>query len=74
MKDNENKEEKQKSKFNSRKLVKLLDLIFRLVAMMMALSVLLLCINGNVETNTLIVLLSIGVVCSSLTILPRIEK
>lgn len=63
-----------KSKFNSKKFIKLLDLIFRLVAMVMAVTVLMLCINGVAETETLIVLLSVGVVCSSLTILPRIEK
>ena len=57
-----------------KRIVKYLDLIFRLVAMVMALVTLLLLINENVETRTLIVLLSIGLVCSSMTILPKIEK
>lgn len=59
---------------NGKKIVKILDLLFRFVAMVMALVTLLLCINENVETKTLVVLLSIGLVCSSMTILPKIEK
>lgn len=51
-----------------------LDLFFRFVAMVMSLTVLLLSINEKIDTRTLIVLLSIGIVCSSLTILPKIEK
>lgn len=51
-----------------------LDLFFRFVAMVMSLTVLLLSINEKIDTRTLIVLLSIGLVCSSLTILPKIEK
>lgn len=57
-----------------KRIVKSLDLIFRLVAMIMALVTLLLLINENIDTRTLIVLLSIGLVCSSMTILPKIEK
>lgn len=53
---------------------KILDLLFRFGAAIMALVVLLLCINGIAETETLIVLLSIGVVCSSITNLPKIDK
>lgn len=64
----DNKREKGK------KLVKMLDLIFRFVAMVMALVTLLLCINENIDAKVLIVLLSIGLVCSSMTILPKIEK
>ena len=63
-----------KSKSTGRRIRKILDLLFRFGATIMALVVLLLCINGYAETNTLIALLSIGVVCSSLTILPKIEK
>lgn len=61
---------KQKNK----KISKILDLVFRFVAMVMALTVLLLCINENVDTRSLIVLLAIGLVCSSMTILPKIDK
>ena len=57
-----------------KRIVKSLDLIFRFVAMIMALVTLLLCINENVDTKVLVVLLSIGLVCSSMTILPKIEK
>lgn len=65
----------ENKKSNSgKKIVKILDLLFRFVAMVMALVTLLLCINENVETKTLVVLLSIGLVCSSMTILPKIEK
>ena len=57
-----------------RRIVKILDLMFRFCATIMALVVLLLCINGYSETNTLIALLSIGVMCSSFTMLPKIDK
>ena len=63
---------KQVSK--SKKIIRVLDLIFRFVAMVMALVTLILCINENVDTKVLVVLLSIGLVCSSMTILPKIEK
>ena len=59
---------------SSRRVVRGMDLIFRFVAMVMALVTLLLCINENVDTKVLIILLSIGLVCSSMTILPKIEK
>ena len=62
------------SKSKGKKFIKVLDLIFRFVAMVMALTTLLLCINENVSTKTLVVLLSIGLVCSTMTILPKIEK
>jgi len=65
----------ERSKGSSgKKATKILDLIFRFVAMVMALVTLLLCINENVDTKVLVVLLSIGLVCSSMTILPKIEK
>ena len=59
---------------SGKKVTKSLDLIFRFVAMVMALVTLLLCINENVDTKVLVILLSIGLVCSSMTILPKIEK
>ena len=66
--------EPKTSKSKGKKFIKILDLIFRFVAMVMALTTLLLCINENVSTKTLVVLLSIGFVCSTMTILPKIEK
>jgi hypothetical protein len=51
-----------------------MDLIFRFVAMVMALVTLLLCINENIDTKVLVVLISIGLVCNSMTILPKIDK
>ncbi|MGN0961707.1 MAG: helix-turn-helix domain-containing protein [Christensenellales bacterium] len=59
---------------SGKRMVRILDLIFRLGSTIMALVVLLLCINGYSETQTLIALLSVGVVCSAFTILPKIEK
>ena len=66
--------EPKSKKSKGKKLIKVLDLVFRFVAMVMALTTLLLCINENVSTKTLVVLLSIGLVCSTMTILPKIEK
>ena len=57
-----------------RKIVKTLDLIFRFGACIMALAALLLCINGTADYKILTVLLSIGLVCSSITGLPKIDK
>lgn len=57
-----------------KKIAKILDLMFKLGATIMSLVVLLLCINGYTDVQTLIALLSIGVVCSSVSILPRIDK
>lgn len=66
---------KSKSEGKNKKLaIKMLDLMFRFAAMVMALVTLLLCINENIDTKVLVVLLSIGLVCSSMTILPKIEK
>lgn len=62
------------SKQKSKKMITILDLIFRFVAMVMALTALLLSIKETVDTRSLIVLLSIGLVCSSMTLLPKIEK
>lgn len=66
--------EPKSTKSKGKKLIKVLDLVFRFVAMVMALTTLLLCINENISTKTLVVLLSIGLVCSTMTILPKIEK
>ena len=63
-----------KFKFTSKRVIKIMDLLFRCGAMIMALVTLLLCVYGNITPNTLIALLSIGLVCSSLTMLPKIEK
>ncbi len=58
----------------SKRSIKALDLIFRLGAVIMSLVVLLLSINDNIEPNTLIILLSIGVFCSAINSLPKIDK
>lgn len=62
------------SKQRNKKMSRVLDLIFRFVAMVMALTTLLLCINETVDTRSLILLLAIGLVCSSMTVLPKIDK
>ena len=76
MKDNNENNEINvvEKKGKGKKLTKIMDLVFRFVAMVMALVTLLLCINENIDAKALIVLLSIGLVCSSMTILPKIEK
>lgn len=61
---------KQKNKRN----IKILDLVFRFLAMVMVLTVLMLSINENIDTRALIILLSIGLFCTSVTMLPKIEK
>lgn len=57
-----------------KKIAKILDLLFRMGACIMALVALLLCINGIGDYKVLIVLLSIGLVCSSIISLPKINK
>lgn len=64
----------QKKDSKNKRIVKFLDLIFRFVAMVMALVTLMLCINENIDVKALVVLLSIGLVCSSMTLLPKIDK
>lgn len=65
----------EKTKLSTgKRIVKIMDLIFRFVAMVMSLVTLLLSINENVDTKVLVILLSIGLVCSTMTILPKIEK
>lgn len=66
--------EKIRPRTKGKRGVRILDLIFRFGATIMALTVLLLCINGYTETQTLIALLSIGVICSAVTMLPKIDK
>lgn len=66
--------EKIRPRAKGKRGVRILDLIFRFGATIMALTVLLLCINGYTETQTLIALLSIGVICSAVTMLPKIDK
>ncbi len=53
---------------------RILELMFKFGATIMALVTLLLGINGSVSPNTLIVLLSIGVLCLSVQHLPKIDK
>lgn len=63
-----------KTKSLGKKIVKILELIFRFVAMIMPLVTLLLCINGSASNRVLITLLSIGFISSSIIMLPRNEK
>ncbi len=63
-----------KTKSLGKKIVKILELVFRFVAMIMPLVALLLCINGYSNNRILILLLSIGVVASSMNMLPRNDK
>ena len=57
-----------------RRIVKILDLLFRLISTIMPLVVILLCVNHYQDMRVMIVLLAIGFTCSSMTILPKIEK
>jgi len=57
-----------------KKVRNIIDLVFRFGACVMALVVLLLCINGTGDYKVLTVLLSIGLVCSSITGLPKSDK
>lgn len=63
-----------KTKTMGKRIVKILELIFRFVATVMPLVALLLCINGYSNNRVLIILLAIGVIASSITMLPRNEK
>lgn len=63
-----------KTKSVGKKIVKILELFFRFVAMIMPLVALLLCINGYDNNRVLIILLGIGMVASSIIMLPRNEK
>lgn len=57
-----------------KRIIKILDLLFRLTAFIMGLVTLLLCIDGNVEENVLVALLAVGMVCNSMILLPKIDK
>ena len=73
-KDDESRINKIIGKSTGKRIIRIMDLIFRFVAMVMALVTLLLCINENIDTKVLVVLISIGLVCNSMTILPKIDK
>ena len=55
-------------------IVKSIELVLKFGACIMALVTLLLCIMGNVATEILVALLSVGVVCATIPSLPKIEK
>lgn len=57
-----------------RRIIKSLDLIFRLGSFVMAMVTLLLCISQNISDKTLIVLLAISMMCNGLLALPKIDK
>lgn len=58
----------------SKIIVKAIELTLKFGACIMALVTLLLCIMGSVATETLVALLSVGVVCATIPSLPKIEK
>ncbi|MBE5738490.1 MAG: hypothetical protein E7354_02040 [Clostridiales bacterium] len=62
------------SKVDKLRATKILDLFFKFGATIMALVALLLSINDNIKPNTLIILLSIGLLFSSIQHLPKIDK
>lgn len=57
-----------------KRIIKSLDLIFRLGAFIMAIVTLLLCISQNINDKTLIVLLAVSMLCNSMIVLPKIDK
>lgn len=57
-----------------KRVIKSLDLIFRLGSFIMAIVTLLLCISQNISEKTLIVLLAISMMCNSMILLPKIDK
>jgi len=63
-----------KLKPKSKKVLKILELFFRFIAMIMPLVCLLLCISNYTNYKILIVLLSIGVIATSTIMLPRNDK
>ena len=58
----------------SKRSIKALELFFKFGACLMSIVTLLLCIKGNVKAETLIALLSVGLVCTTITSLPKIDK
>ena len=80
---NENLEESEITRINeiikvnkniNRKIVKILDLVFRLCAFIMPLVVIILSIYHFNNLKIMITLLSVGVACLAMTTLPKIEK
>lgn len=63
-----------KTKSHGKKIIKILELIFKFIAMIMPLVVLLLCINGYDNNKILIIILAIGAITTSILSLPRNEK
>ncbi len=59
---------------NWKSVTKVLDLIFKFGATIMAIVTLLLSVNDNIKPNTLIILLSLGLLFSSIQHLPKIDK
>lgn len=57
-----------------RRPTRILELIFKFGATIMALTVLLLAIDGKTKPTTMFVLLSIGLLCLSIQNLPKIDK
>jgi transcriptional regulator with XRE-family HTH domain len=57
-----------------KRIIKSLDLIFRLGSFVMAIVTLLLCISQNISDKTLIVLLAISMMCNAMIMLPKIDK
>lgn len=72
----EKKQEEILSKLGSpwKGVTKVLDLFFKFGSTIMALVALLLSINDNIKPNTLIILLSIGLLFSAIQHLPKIDK
>jgi len=66
--------EETKTDGSGKKVVRILDLIFRLTATIMPLVVVILSIYNFKNTNILITLLAVGVACLSMTTLPKIDK
>lgn len=60
--------------FNWKSVTKVLDLLFKFGGVIMALVTLLLSINDNIKSNTLIILLSLGLLFSAIQHLPKIDK
>lgn len=63
-----------KQQLKCRKFTKVLDLIFRFSSTVLALVVLLLAINGYSNTSAMIALLAVGLACTTITNLPKIDK
>ena len=53
---------------------KVLDLLFKFGSVILAIVTLLLSVNDNIKSNTLIILLSLGLLFSAIQHLPKIDK